>query len=294
MKMTKLTVPLADIARVENSRASIKDVADLMKSITEVGMIQPVVLAPNFTGSKEPYILVAGNRRYEAIEKMGAEQIEAVINEGITNEAQLLIINLSENIQRENVSAYEQGRYIHTLIHKHALTINECASRLALTPAMVKNILTVYERTPKEFRGDIVYNRSGKFQVGKIGIIAATAIHRLRKDSLINFAQQKRLLGDVKAGTMGTFEVSEITKRLRGGETLEQIVDKAVKTTLVRVTVPVYIREKEDICGAGVTVAVEKMLYGETKQHFTRPRATPAKRKPGPSAKPEKKKAKAS
>ena len=120
-------VKISDIDFTENSRSAGKDLSELMASIKSEGLKQPVIICENFKTNKKrkPWILVAGNRRIGAVKGLGLKTIDAIFDDKLKNKADFLITNLTENMQREDISAYELGRYINQLIKEEKLCSSE-------------------------------------------------------------------------------------------------------------------------------------------------------------------------
>lgn len=131
--MTSLNVTLVDMSQVFadddfNCRGVISptDVVDLVKDIDRHakdfpeshGLIQPVVITPL---SKERqietgrlYLLVAGYRRYMSFRVLQRDQIPCLIQEGLDEET-ARVLNLSENLKREDLNLLQEARAIHKL-----------------------------------------------------------------------------------------------------------------------------------------------------------------------------------
>ena len=74
---------------------------DLISSIEENGLLQPIVVAEK-NDATDKYIIIAGHRRFEAHKIMGKETIKATVLQNIQNK-ELAILSLTENIIRENL-----------------------------------------------------------------------------------------------------------------------------------------------------------------------------------------------
>jgi ParB family chromosome partitioning protein len=107
MEVVKLKI--SEVVLKDNSRGQIgDDLSELMSSIKTHGLLQPIGVIKSKRGKK--YEVVYGNRRYNAVKKLGIKTIQAVILK--VNDADKLILNLVENIQRKDVPVSEQARYI--------------------------------------------------------------------------------------------------------------------------------------------------------------------------------------
>lgn len=85
-----------------NVRKSPGDVGDLVDSIREKGILEPVVARP--VGGR--YELVVGSRRFEAAKIAGLKKIPTVVRAMTDEEA--IIVSLVENIQRRDVEPEEE------------------------------------------------------------------------------------------------------------------------------------------------------------------------------------------
>ena len=115
-----------------NSRTTYDEstIEELAESIREYGVLQPVLVRPissidmselqsgprivQFGNEWSPsYVLVAGNRRHMAAERAGREYVPAVIR--VVDRDQAFVLNIVENIQREELSGRERIRAIEML-----------------------------------------------------------------------------------------------------------------------------------------------------------------------------------
>jgi ParB family chromosome partitioning protein len=94
------------------------DVVDLARSIDNQGLIQPVVISPydedkqKETGFK--YLLIAGYRRYKAHQVLERKDIKSIVREGL-NETSARILNLAENLDREDLNILQEAKAISRL-----------------------------------------------------------------------------------------------------------------------------------------------------------------------------------
>lgn len=85
-----------------NVRRSPGDVVDLMKSISEEGILEPLLVRP----VDGRYELIVGSRRFEAAKRLGLKAVPAVVR--AMGDEDALIISLVENIQRRDVEPEEE------------------------------------------------------------------------------------------------------------------------------------------------------------------------------------------
>ncbi|MGI6782642.1 MAG: ParB/RepB/Spo0J family partition protein [Aminivibrio sp.] len=112
-----------------------EELGDLAASISEVGIIQPVVVIATDSG----YELIAGERRLRAAKQAGLSTIPAVVTEANPEEQQILA--LVENIQRSNLSAVEEAAGLQAIMDRTGMTQTELAEKLGRSQSSVANKL---------------------------------------------------------------------------------------------------------------------------------------------------------
>lgn len=169
-------IKLSKNARISTSS---EELDGLMQSIKEVGLLQPIGVVKNGSG----YDICYGSRRFLACSKLGLSHIPVIIHES-KRAHDIDIKNLTENIQRRNISLSEAGRYME-LLKKDGLTNSEIGVRLGVAHSYVTTCLTAYGDVPKEFRNDIEVrldkNITGKVAPGKISAKVAKDIINAKK-----------------------------------------------------------------------------------------------------------------
>jgi len=87
--------------RLEFSKAGLDELAD---SIKQVGLLEPIIVRPR----DDQYEVVVGERRYRAAQQAGLDKVPTIVRD--YSDAEVMELNLTENIQREDLSAVEKGR----------------------------------------------------------------------------------------------------------------------------------------------------------------------------------------
>jgi len=118
----------------------------LADSIRRVGVICPLIVRR--TG--DIYELIAGERRLRAAMAAGLETVPCVIREAdYTDSAELAII---ENLQREDLSMFEEAEAIRHLLTTCKLTQESAAARLSCSQSYVANKLRLLKLSEKQRR----------------------------------------------------------------------------------------------------------------------------------------------
>lgn len=115
---------------------------ELAASITEVGVLQPIVVRP---GEREgTYVLIAGERRLRAAAAAGLDTIPAVIRSD-ESDGQSLTEALIENVQRKDLSPLEEAAAYRNLLEDFSMTHEQVASRVAKSRSAVTNTLRLLQ-----------------------------------------------------------------------------------------------------------------------------------------------------
>lgn len=109
---------------------------ELMQTIHTHGIIQPIVLREYEKGK---YEIIAGERRWRAVTKLGWDTIPAIIKD--FNDTETASVALIENLQREELSPLEEAIAYARLLELHNLTQEALAQRLGKGQSTVANKL---------------------------------------------------------------------------------------------------------------------------------------------------------
>lgn len=98
-------IALTKIVRGSNVRNEKEtDLQELADSINKIGLIHPIKVQPVGKGKFE---IIAGHRRFEAVKMLGEPFITCDVVEESLNFKEKLSMQVQENVQRKNMSAYE-------------------------------------------------------------------------------------------------------------------------------------------------------------------------------------------
>lgn len=118
----------------------------LSESIKLHGILQP--LSVTYVRPTGRYTLVAGERRLRAARLLGMERVPAVIIDADCEKSEELAI--IENIQREDLSIFEEARAIASLLSKYEMTQERAARALSVSQSYVANKLRLLKLSPEE------------------------------------------------------------------------------------------------------------------------------------------------
>lgn len=114
--------------------------AELVGSIREVGLLQPVVVRPLDDGN---YELVMGERRLRASQKAGLSTIPAIVRR--TEEADLLRDALLENLHRAQLNPLEEAAAYQQMLADFGCTQEELSTRIKRSRPQISNTIRLLQ-----------------------------------------------------------------------------------------------------------------------------------------------------
>lgn len=109
-------------------------IEELARTIHTHGVIQPIVIR---TIAENEYEIIAGERRYRAMQYLGWEEVPAIIRE--LDDKETASIALIENLQREELTPIEEAYAYEQLLELHELTQEALAQRLGKGQSTIAN-----------------------------------------------------------------------------------------------------------------------------------------------------------
>jgi len=116
------------------------ELEELAASIREYGVIQPLIVSPTSGGT---YILIAGERRWQAARRAGLRTVPVVFRDA--NDQQLLELALIENIQRADLDPLEEADAFQHLVSEFGLSHEAIAQRVGKSRVAVTNTLRLLD-----------------------------------------------------------------------------------------------------------------------------------------------------
>jgi ParB family chromosome partitioning protein len=113
------------------------DLSELMASIAEKGIIEPIIVRQR--GAR--FQIVAGERRYQAAVQVGLREVPIVIRE--VDDAEIIEIALIENIQRKDLTAFEEAEALQSLATRCGYTHEDMARKLGKSRTSITESLSL-------------------------------------------------------------------------------------------------------------------------------------------------------
>ena len=117
--------------------------ASLSRSITEIGVIQPIVVRELEDGQ---YQLIAGERRWRAAKRADLSAIPAIVR--TSDDLSSLETAVVENLHRQDLNALEEAAAYQQLVEEFGLTQDEVAQRVGRSRSAVANTLRLLQLPP--------------------------------------------------------------------------------------------------------------------------------------------------
>jgi ParB family chromosome partitioning protein len=158
-------IPSADLATTDTSKGAVladvpiaaispnpnqprvhfdeESLSELSASITEMGVLQPILVRPSGDGA---YELIAGERRWRAAQRAGLTSIPAVIR--MTDDAGSVEQALVENLHRQDLTALEEAAAYQQLLDEFSLTHDQIAGRVGKSRSAITNSLRLLGLPP--------------------------------------------------------------------------------------------------------------------------------------------------
>ncbi len=112
-----------------------QSLTDLVNSIKEHGIIEPLVVAKTPAG----YQIIAGERRWRASKIAGLTSVPVLVKE--TTAKGMLEMAIVENVQREDLNPIERAQAFQRLIEEFGLPVGEIAKRMGKSESYVSNTM---------------------------------------------------------------------------------------------------------------------------------------------------------
>ena len=121
------------------------DLSELIASIAEKGILEPLVVRQR----GERCQIVAGERRYQAAVQLGMRELPVVIRD--VDDTEMLELALIENLQRKDLTPFEESEALHGLAESCGYTHEDLARRLGKSRTSVTESLALHAM-PEEVR----------------------------------------------------------------------------------------------------------------------------------------------
>jgi ParB family chromosome partitioning protein len=137
----------------EQPRKALGDLRELADSIRQKGVLEPLLV--RFVPREDCYYIISGERRYHAARAAGLREVPCI--EKSADEAETLEISLIENIQRKDLTPFEEADGLQRLAEQFDYSHEELAKKLGKARSSVSETLSL-RNIPESLRKKCVEN----------------------------------------------------------------------------------------------------------------------------------------
>ena len=119
-----------------------EDLNDLAQSISEIGLLQPIMLAI----SGDRFEVVFGHRRFLAHKKLGLSAIRSIVRKMTMEE--IGVARATENISRADLTPLEEAATYRNLIDNYGMSLERVAKKMSKTPGTIKRRMDILRMPP--------------------------------------------------------------------------------------------------------------------------------------------------
>ena len=175
-------IPIEEIApNPDQPRQALGDLEELTASIREKGVLEPLLVRRVGT----QFQIIAGERRYRAAVEAGFSELPCVVRE--TSDAEMMELALVENLQRKDLTPFEEGDGLRVLVEKYGYTHEAMAEKLGKSRTTITESLSLSampEDVRQQCRRADIQSKSMLLQVVRQGDSdkMLSFVDRLRRD----------------------------------------------------------------------------------------------------------------
>jgi ParB family transcriptional regulator, chromosome partitioning protein len=150
----------------DQPRKALGDLRELTESIREKGVLEPLLV--RFVPREDCYYIISGERRYHAARAAGLREVPAI--EKMADDAETLEIALIENIQRKDLTPFEEADGLQRLAEQFDYTHDDVAKKIGKARSSVSETLmlrTIPEPIRKKCIEHGILSKSLLLQIAK-------------------------------------------------------------------------------------------------------------------------------
>ena len=120
-------------------RTDLGDLEELVASIKEKGVLEPLLVRPSQVGGR--FMIISGERRYRAAREAGLHEVPCI--EMDVDDRLVAEIALIENLQRKDLTPYEEAEGLSALVNRFGYTHEDIARKIGKSRPSVTESLTI-------------------------------------------------------------------------------------------------------------------------------------------------------
>ena len=208
--------PKADQPRKHFDEESLLELSD---SIKTHGLLQPIIVRES---AKDYYQIIAGERRWRASKLAGLSEIPAIVMQA--DALQAAEIAIIENIQRQDLNAYEEATAYSSLMEQYDLTQEEVAEKVGKSRSAVANAMRLL---------DLPDDVLEMLKTGDISAGHARALLGLKNKDIIVDTAEQILVRSLSVRDTEAW-VKKLNKEFEKGEVTPPTVSDEIKVDYIK------------------------------------------------------------
>jgi ParB family chromosome partitioning protein len=133
-------IPIEQVQpNAEQPRKDMGELLGLTESVREKGVLEPLLV--RYLPEAEKYLIISGERRYHAARAAGLRELPCI--EKDANDAETLELALIENLQRKDLTPFEEADGVQALVDRLGLTHEEIAQKLGKSRSSMTELLSL-------------------------------------------------------------------------------------------------------------------------------------------------------
>jgi len=120
-------------------RVEFGDLEELIASIREKGVLEPLLVRPSQVGGR--YMIISGERRYRAAKEAGLREVPCI--EMMVDDKAVAEIALIENLQRKDLTPFEESDGLQILVERYGYKHEDIAQKIGKSRSSVTEALTL-------------------------------------------------------------------------------------------------------------------------------------------------------
>ena len=187
------------VPNARQPRNHLGDLKDLMASIKEKGVLEPILVRP----VDGRYEIIAGERRFRASKKAGLKEIPCI--EMDVEESEAMEISLIENVQRKDLDVFEEADGLRALADIYGFNHQQIADKIGKSRSTITETLNL-SKIPFEIR-----ELCQEYEIN-----SRTTLIEISKQKTIEAMQH--LIKEIKERDLKREDTRELSKKIKGNE----------------------------------------------------------------------------
>jgi ParB family transcriptional regulator, chromosome partitioning protein len=139
-------IPIDKLAPNPNQpRVEIGDLTELVSSIAQKGVLEPLLVRPSDVGGR--FMIISGERRYRASLQVGLTELPCI--EMDVDDRDVAEISLIENLQRKDLTPFEEADGLRALSERFGYTHEDIASKIGKSRTTITESLSLAAIPPE-------------------------------------------------------------------------------------------------------------------------------------------------